>query len=110
MVTNKIETYLRFAIKGGKIVFGLDNIKIKIRHIKLIISDNSLSEKSLRETKFISEKNKIPLMLSEADLNQILNTTNCKVIGITDINMVTAIMDNVGSSYYLAEGEANGRN
>ena len=108
---NKIDTYIRFAIKSRKIIFGLDNVKLQTKNIKIIIADNSLSEKSLRETKFISGKYKIPLLLREADLNQILNTTNCKVIGISDINLVKAILDNIGGSgYYLAEGEVNGRN
>ncbi|HEY8389811.1 MAG TPA: hypothetical protein VIL26_02485 [Clostridia bacterium] len=110
MNINKVETYIRFAIKGRKIIYGLDNIKVQPNKIKIIIADNSLSEKSLRETKFISEKNKIPLILSEADLNQILNTNNCKVIGISDINLAKAILNNVGSGYNLAEDEANGGN
>lgn len=85
-------------------------MKLQTRNIKIIIADNTLSEKSMRETKFLSGNHKIPLLLSEADLNLLLNTTNCKVIGITDINLVKAIIDNVGSGYYFAEGEENGGN
>ncbi|NLC17029.1 MAG: hypothetical protein GX756_04035 [Clostridiales bacterium] len=110
MNKNKIDTYIRFAIKSRKIVYGLDKIKLLARKIKVIIADKTLSDNSLKKTKSTSDRFKIPLVLSEDDLNYILNTANCKVIGITDINLAEAILDNVGDGYYLAEGEINGRN
>ncbi|HHW89736.1 MAG TPA: hypothetical protein GX745_02390 [Clostridiales bacterium] len=110
MNKNKIDTYIRFAIKSRKIIHGLDKIKLRTKQIKIIIADKTLSDNSLEKTKILSDRFRIPLILSEDDLNHILNTINCKIIGITDESLSKAILDNLGNGYYLAEGELNGRN
>lgn len=105
MSKKKIDTYIRFAIKSRSIIYGIDNIKARIRQIKVIIADNTLSENSLDKARLLCSRNNIPLVLSEEELNKILNTNNCKIIGITNINMAQAIVDNVGEGYFLAEGK-----
>ncbi|HEY8444053.1 MAG TPA: hypothetical protein VIL24_04570 [Clostridia bacterium] len=105
MSKKKIDTYIRFAIKSRSIIYGIDNIKARIRQIKVIIADNTLAENSLDKARLLCSRNNIPLVLSEEELNKILNTNNCKIIGITNINMAQAIVDNVGEGYFLAEGK-----
>ena len=105
MSKKKIETYIRFAIKSRNIVYGIDKIKLRLRQIKLIIADKTLSDNSLKKAKLLCNRNNIPLILSDYDLNNILDTTNCKIIGLINPNMANAILDNVGDGYYLAEGE-----
>lgn len=104
MPANKIDTYIGFALKSRKVVFGLDLLKVQAVKIKVIIADNTLSEKSLREVKFLSGKYKIPLLISEAELNETLHKKNCKTIGITDINLSKAVLANIDGSFYSLSG------
>jgi ribosomal protein L7Ae-like RNA K-turn-binding protein len=100
MSKNKIDTYIRFAIKSRSIIYGIDNIKKGIRQIKIIIADKTLSENSLDKAGLLCNKNNIPLVISEEELNNILNTENCRIIGITNRNMAEAIINNVGEGYF----------
>lgn len=105
MSKKKIDTYIRFAIKSRSLIYGIDNIKKGIKQIKVIIADKTLSENSLDKARLLCSRNNIPLIISEEELNNLLNTDNCKIIGITNINMAEAIIQNVGEGYFLAEGK-----
>ncbi|HEY8423967.1 MAG TPA: hypothetical protein VIL23_04335 [Clostridia bacterium] len=105
MNKKKVETYIRFAIKCGSVIYGIDRIKPRINKIKIIIADKTLSDNSLKKAKLLSERYNIPFILSEDDINKVLNTSNCKIIGITNTNLADAILNNIGDGYFLAEGK-----
>ena len=52
----KIETYLGFCIRAGKITFGVDGIVQLRKGVKLLLIDGALGESSQKEVKAAQEK------------------------------------------------------
>lgn len=88
---NKIKSYVGFAIKAAKVVYGLDNILKQRLNIKLIIFDDTLGESSKKKLmKFIGING---IKYFQTDMSNVVDKQNCKVIAIKDINLAQAIMN-----------------
>lgn len=94
-ITSKAETYIGFSIKSGKIIWGLDNVLSCRVRPKLIVACNSLGENSEKKllTYALSKGIKV-LKLKNRHLEDIVNKSNCKVIGLTDSHLAQAVIDN----------------
>ena len=86
---NKINSYIGFAIKSRKVVYGADNI-LKSNACKLIIVSRALAQNTLQ--KLHSKSIKI-ITLPETDYSM-LNLRGLAV-GITDTSLADAIIKNV---------------
>lgn len=105
---SKVETMIMFAQKSGEILYGYDKIKVA-KKVEIVLADKTMSEKSLKEIKFLCQKNNIKLILCEEALEQKVNKKNCKLIGITNRNLADGILNNLSESYELVGGtEING--
>jgi ribosomal protein L7Ae-like RNA K-turn-binding protein len=85
----KYESLLGFAIKAGKIVFGVDNI-IKAKKACLIIVCSSLKENSVSKILNSSSPNRT-IYRYNLVLEQLLHKEGIKAVAITDKQMATAI-------------------
>jgi len=92
----KIETYIGFAIKSGKLKKGMNVIE-NTRGIELLILCASASDNTKKQTKNLSVKLKKPLIISNKLLSEILGKENCKTAAVTDKNLAKAILENVGT-------------
>lgn len=92
MKENKLSTYIGFAIKSGKVIFGYDNL-FKYKKIpKIIIFCKSLSEKMKNKLELFAISKKIKLLtLENFILSDIIKRDNCKVLGICDENLANVI-------------------
>lgn len=94
-ITSKAETYIGFSIKSGKIIWGLDNVLSCRVSPKLIVTCNSLGENSEKKLlTYASSKGIKVLKLKNRHLEDIVNKSNCKVIGLTDAHLAQAVIDN----------------
>lgn len=92
--TNKIFSYIGFAVKSGQVVWGLDGLKKTSDRAALIVIDEALSEGSKKEAVFVSEQKKIPMIrLPQGELSAALRRNNVKVLSITDAGLAGAIID-----------------
>lgn len=96
MAQNKLFTYVGFAIKSGKVKYGVDNIISAKRAPAVILISNDLSDNSLKQldryiTAHASERFTV-------DLKAILPERNCKALGITDIHLADAIKSEIKES------------
>lgn len=82
---DKIKSYIGFAIKARKIVFGQDNI-LKSKNCKLIISSQNLSQNALQKL----TNTQIKLIILPNEVYQSLELKGL-VVGITDQNLANAI-------------------
>ena len=97
----KFDTFIGFSVKAGKIVYGTDNLTQFRRKLRLIIVDNDVSPRTLKTLREVAEAKACPIYSMVSDkLEDIVFKTNCKVIGLTDMNLAQAIIDN-------SEGIAN---
>lgn len=93
MELEKIKTYLGFAIKSGKIIFGSDNLFASSRKPSLVLICSSQNDKVSNKVIDFCNSNKIQVIkLKNVLLFDLLNR-NCKVLGIVDSNLSMAIMN-----------------
>lgn len=94
---NKVLTYLGFAKKSNNIIFGIDKLQNYNKKIHLIILCKTANEKYLKTAQNIRAKNKncTVLITKVCTLNELLNTDNCKIIGIKNLSLSKAIIDNM---------------
>lgn len=90
---NKIKSYLGFAKKSNEIIYGFDNLNTTKKNIKLILYSDSISEKSLKNLRYLANEKKWKMAkLIKTSLDELLNTSNCKIVGIINENLAKAIL------------------
>ena len=91
---NKIKSYLGFAIKSNEIIYGFDNLNTTKKNIKLVLYYDSISEKSLKNLRYLANNKKWKMVkLVNTSLDELLNTNNCKIVGITNENLAKVILE-----------------
>ena len=100
MVQDKVVTLVGFAIRAGKIIFGMDSILRNHKKKGLIIVCKSLSEGS-RE-RLVKQVGNTKVVLSRVTpVSELTHREGCKVIAITDKQMAQAILDNMNGNYQV---------
>ena len=92
MQTNKAFSYVGFAIKANKIIFGTDSLLGYSKKVHLIIVSNTLSENAMKKIEKLAEIKRCPIIkLDENEFDDTVNKTGCKVVGITSFELSSAI-------------------
>ena len=84
--------YIGLAQKAGEVVYGVDNILTSKKKIYLILLDNNISENSKSKIVAYSQSKNINLIYLSLELDKILHTNNCKVVGITNLELANQII------------------
>lgn len=104
MQTNKIDSYIGFAVKSRKVIFGLEMLLRARKPPFVILFDESLGANSLKNMKYYCDENKVlALKIAQNHLNEVLQRQNVKIVSILDSSLARAIINN----YYPAENELN---
>jgi hypothetical protein len=64
---NKIQTYLGFCIRAGKLVYGTDNIEKQKKGVKLIVCDKALADNAMQKLQKESVRLACRILLTEKD-------------------------------------------
>lgn len=90
---SKIETYLGFCVRSGKIVYGADNVETQKRGVKLLIIDEAISPNSLKVIIKSQSRFACPLILAqEGVLGEYLHKPAVKAVAIKEENLASAIL------------------
>ena len=92
-MANKLEALLGFAVKSGKIVFGFDNLCETRKNVKLVIYSPSTNDKIKQKLKLLCAHKNWDLVESIEPLEELIHRDNCKVVGIVDKSMSSAILN-----------------
>ena len=92
----KIENYLGFAIKAGKLLYGIDNVEASKKRKYLLIICKTASENLVKSAYRYAEKNNIPIIQAERVLEEMIYKSNCKLIAVQDSNLAKAMIETVG--------------
>lgn len=96
----KIETYLGFCLKAGKITLGVDRSET-LKRANLLLWDPTLSENSREKALRLRERLHCEAIVCEGtELSALLHRPGCKLAAVTDKNLAEAI---------LREAENNGK-
>ena len=91
-MNDKTAAILGFAVKSGKLIYGIDNIEAYKGRIYSVYYDGGLSEKSQKNIAFIAGKKNAALIKCETPLESMTGKKNCKAAALTDKNMHDGIM------------------
>ena len=93
MQTGKIATYLGFCVRSGKIAFGIDGIESLKKGVFLIVADEGLSPRSMKNAQALKDKFACPLVVaSEGLLGDALKRPAVKAAAIREKNLAAAIL------------------
>jgi len=90
----KIISYLGFAQKSNNCIMGQTALKKTTKQIHLIIVCNSASENLKDLAKNIANKHKCQIIISNIELENLINFKDIKIIGLTDENLSKGIINN----------------
>ncbi len=90
---SKLGSYLGLAKRANALVYGYDNIKSE-KNVCLIVMCKDANSKLREHIYNLVEKLNLPIrVLKEKQLDDILYTTNCKVVGLINKNFLKPILD-----------------
>lgn len=87
-----IESYLGFAIKSGKIIYGIDSILASKKKKYALILSKTATENLRKKAVLHSERFNIPLVEVDS-LEELIYKQNCKLVAVLDPNLAKAILD-----------------
>ncbi|PLV56886.1 L7Ae/L30e/S12e/Gadd45 family ribosomal protein [Thermotoga sp. SG1] len=95
-IKRKVYSYIGFAVKARKVVFGKERIRAYIRaprEKKLIIIAEDASERTKKDTIVRCENRNVPyiVMFTKEELGRLLDKPGVSVIGLEEDNLIEAI-------------------
>ena len=94
-LNQKCNSYIHFAVKANKVLWGIDMIKSSKMIPYVIIYDETLGANALKQMNYYSEEYEVEtIKVSKDYLNTLLKRNNVKIIGIVDESLSSAILEN----------------
>ncbi|PLV59472.1 L7Ae/L30e/S12e/Gadd45 family ribosomal protein [Thermotoga sp. KOL6] len=95
-IKKKVYSYLGFAVKARKVVFGKERIRAYIRsprEKKLIVIAEDASDRTKKDTIMRCENKGVPyvIMFTKEDLGRLLDKPGVSVVGLEEDNLIEAI-------------------
>lgn len=106
MAENKIETYLGFALRAGKVALGLNSIETVKKGVCCLLLDEGAAKNSQKQARKLRARFACPLVIVR-DLGALAKREGCKIIAIKDTSLAQAILSAAGEEGIPIEG-ANG--
>ena len=93
--TDKVKTYIGFAIKSRKIKFGVDDI-VKSKNAGIIIVSELLADSGMRKIERFANRNLVELIkLTEIEFLELVQNVSIKALAVLDENLAEAIKKNL---------------
>ncbi len=93
MSQSKVETFIGFSIRSGKIIFGVDAAERKKKGVYLLVVSCDLSENSYKVALKLQERFQCALMKTRSiALSELVHRENCKLIALTDKSLSEAVL------------------
>ncbi len=87
----KIKSYLGLCVKSNSVIIGQDKLKKTKKYPKLLIvspnATDNLKDLAIR----LKDKFGCECLVTNTNLEDLISIQNCKIVGITNTNFVTAI-------------------
>lgn len=103
----KIESLLGFAVKAGKVLYGIDAIENLRSRVYLILYGYDLGENTLNKLISVAQYRKVPLIRTGKPMNELVFREGVKIVGISDRQMAKAMKKYVNENFILIAPEVN---
>ena len=105
LANGKVETYIGFCIKSGKISRGSGAISTLKGGVKLLVLDGTAAKNSQRLALKFKNRFDCPLIVCKSGFERIVNREGAKIAAIRDEELAKAILRNLDDNYEIcAEG------
>lgn len=91
-----IASYLGFAVKSAKIIYGIDNLTARKKRVYALVLCPTASENLRDSAVRYSERTGVPLITAEQPLEDLVFKSNCKLVALLDANMAKAVIETAG--------------
>ncbi len=91
MQKSKIQTYLGFALRAGKLTLGVNAAATVKKGVFLLVMDEGTAENSRKEIVKLVKKFACPLITVQ-DLESLVQKPNCKLAAVREKNLAEAIL------------------
>lgn len=105
--TEKIEAYLGFARRAGKLTLGVNAVGTLKRGVHLLLLDGSTAKNSRKEMIKYAAQFACPL-LEAKDLGALVKRQGCKAAAVRDISLAKAILEHAAEAGLTTIGGSNG--
>ena len=96
MQRSKIESYLGFARRAGKLVLGVQAAGTVRRGVYLLVADESVAPNNRKEIEKLRQRFSCPLIFVSG-LEEMTGKANCKLAAVKDEHLADAIMNSQNS-------------
>ena len=93
----KINAYIGFSVKSGKIVYGYENVILSRKKIYLVLCDEALGESSLKKTRRFASEKGIELYMING-LSEDFGGRMIKCVGIGEEHLASAIRNELNNT------------
>ena len=93
MSNGRLKTYVGFVLRSNSAVFGFDNLKKSFKKVFCVVCDKTLGENTKNQITNFCESKKVALKELKSSVDSVFNTTNCKVVGITNKELAKQILE-----------------
>jgi len=105
--SGKIETYIGFCLKCGKISLGSGAISTLRKDVYLLIVDGAAAKNSKRLAFKFKNRFNCPLLICKQGFERAVNRAGCKIAAIREENLAKAILQTKDDNYELYCGGSN---
>jgi hypothetical protein len=88
--TNKVEAYLGFCIRAGKLTTGVNAALCLKKEVYLLIADRAVAKNSWKEILKLKGRFSCPLVLVD-ELEELVHKPHCKLVAVRDKSLADAI-------------------
>ncbi len=90
---SKIDCYINFSVRAGKVIWGIDSLSRAKKTPEIILFDAALGANSRKQLETYRQRREVKtLELPENYLNSLLKREKIKVLSITDASLANAIL------------------
>lgn len=104
MGKSKIETYIGFCIKSGKITFGSGAVDTLRKEVYLILLSGGAAPNTQKLAVKFKNRHKCPLLVCKDGFERVVNRAGCKIAAVRDRGLAKAILENTDSNYEIYAG------
>lgn len=103
MNESKIESYLGFALRAGKLTLGLNAAEMVKKGVYCLLLDEGAAKNSQKEARKLRVRFDCPLIIVK-DLSALVKREGCKVAAVKDSSLAGAILREANEQGISIEG------
>ena len=103
MDVKKIESYLGFALRAGKLALGLNTIETLKKEVYCMLLCEDAAKNSQKQARKLKERFSCPLVIIK-DLGALIKREGCKVVAVRDASLAGAVLSEAERQGISIEG------